>query len=50
MMKNIQANWDQISDMTDTSSLLSGGDQSMKAFFDSREQKIKILTFLGSQF
>jgi hypothetical protein len=30
--ENIEANWDQISDMTDASLCYQGGDQSMKVF------------------
>ena len=37
--ENIQANWDQISDMTDATLCYQGGDQSMKAFTLIQESK-----------
>ena len=37
--ENIQANWDQISDMTDATLCYQGGDQSMKAFNLIQESK-----------
>ena len=37
--ENIQANWDQISDMTDATLCYQGGDQSMKAFSLIQESK-----------
>ena len=39
MTENIQANWDQISDMTDATLCCKGGDQSMKAFTLIQESK-----------
>ena len=37
--ENIEANWDQISDMTDATLCYQGGDQSMKAFTLIQESK-----------
>ena len=37
--ENIQANWDQISDMTDATLCYQGGDQSMKATLIQESKK-----------
>jgi hypothetical protein len=37
--ENIEANWEQISDMTDATLCYQGGDQSMKAFTLIQESK-----------